>query len=508
MLSSISAEAHAAESESPEATDPPLLERVRSGISWNASSILLVQAVAFVRSIIIARVLFPEDFGLFGMALTVIAALNAFTTIGLDYSIIAGKFKTTELRTHLDTVWSAELLRSGILTLLIAASAYPMARFYGQPKLYLLIPLLSLTTLIQGFRNIGLVLLRKEISFAKIFWCEQASNLAATAFAIALVLVVRNVWALVLSQVASAALSVFFSYVFHPYRPRFAFHKDAYQSALNFGKFALVIAVTSYVTTMADNVMVGRLLGITALGYYAIAYNLSSLPVVLLVHTFDRVMFPAYSELASRNPKRLPEALTSVFSLILLLLLMLTVPMCLLAKEIVELLYGMKWSPASSALQVLALIAPLRGGMLIISTLFFGLNRPKLVASGKTLEAILFLLILFPLTKAFGLTGAAWAGVIVYAVALVNRLVALESAIPGASARLIRVCLSSALAGGLGLLVGSVSLTFSDSRLPRILLAGSASTIAVVLVSVLLNGELRKVISSLVPGGKRRESAT
>ncbi len=469
---------------------------------------LIGQTASFLRSIVIARLLFPEDFGLFGMALTVSAALSAFTTIGLDQSIIAGKFKTEEaLNSHLNTVWSAELLRTTVLALLIAASAYPIARFYGQPKLQVLIPLISLSTLIQGLRNIGLVVFRKQISFSKIFWCEGATNVAAITFTIGLLVLVPNVWALVLGYVFTTAANVVFSYVFHPYRPRFIFQKQSLQSVFRLGRFPMVIAITSYVMTMGDNVMVARVLGTDALGHYAMAYNLASVPVAILVCTFGSVMFPAYAELAARKPERLAAATKSAFAIVCLLLFIMTVPLLLLAPDIVALLYGSKWSVAGSTLRVLALIIPLRGAVLIISTLFFGLNKLKLLAFGKALETILFLVILYPLTKFFGLKGAAFAGVIVYGFALLNRCLALERFMPGASTGLLRFFLFSIVAGGIGLIVGAGGLTLSDSVPARFALGGLLPAIISAGVLMLLSVELRTWTMEMTGLGLKKQDA-
>src|SRR4030095_14868065 len=97
------------------ATTLPLVTRVRSGISWNVSSSLVSQFIGFLRSVTLARLLAPEDFGLFAMALTIVVAANSVTTTGLDRTIIANQFATRdELKIHLDTVWSAELIRSFI----------------------------------------------------------------------------------------------------------------------------------------------------------------------------------------------------------------------------------------------------------------------------------------------------------------------------------------------------------------------------------------------------------
>src|SRR6266550_4022683 len=206
----------------------PLAKRIRSGFSWLVSSSLIGELIRFARSVVLARILLPEDFGLFGMALTIVAALNALTMLGLDRTIVANKFDTrAELKAHLDTVWSAGLVRGVVITLLVAASAFPLSRFYGQPQLNVIIPVLGLVSLIQGLQNIGLVILRKEISFARIFWYELATNVGGIALTVALALFWRNVWALVIGLLLTTALGTVLSYLFHSYRPRLAFERVA-----------------------------------------------------------------------------------------------------------------------------------------------------------------------------------------------------------------------------------------------------------------------------------------
>jgi O-antigen/teichoic acid export membrane protein len=453
------------------------------------------QVIGLIRSIVIARLLVPADFGLLSMALTVIAGLTALTTIGLDQSILSNKFADeSALDSHMNTVWSAELVRSLVLTLLVIACAYPLASFYGQPRLRVIIPVLSMSVLIQGFQNVGLVILRKQIGFARIFWYELATNIGGIVVTIGLVLVLRNVWGLVAGVLSTTALSVFLSYIFHSYRPRLSFDKTAFQRALNFGKFALVIAVASYITTMADNVMVGRLLGASALGNYALAYNLASVPIGVLVYALGRVLFPAYAEIAEHRPHDLERTFTKVFTICSLILISITVPIFLLADEIVQMLFGPSWATAGSVLKVLSLIIPLRGLVLIISTVFFGLNQPKQVAVGKILEAGVFLALLYPLVVAFGLTGAAWAGIIAYAVACVNRVRALREIIPGIPSKLVRISLWSVAAAGAALLIASVALTFLDSALPRLIAGSLISIITPALFLLLIRADLRKWI--------------
>jgi O-antigen/teichoic acid export membrane protein len=167
-------------------------------------------------------------------------------------------------------------------------------------------------------------------------------------------------------------------------------------------------------------------------------------------------------------------------------------PLFLLAGDIVELLFGGRWTSAGKVLRVLALVIPLRGLSMLMATVFWGLNRPKQVAVGQALEAVVFLIALYPLIKAFGLTGAAWAGVIAYAFACINRLMAMNEIVPGIRLRLLRISLSPLLAAGAGVLVAGASLSWLASPLPRVILAGLLSTIIPAAILLLLSADLRK----------------
>jgi len=426
------------------ATTLPLVTRVRSGISWNVSSSVVNQLIGFLRSITLARLLVPEDFGLFTMALTLVVAANAVTTTGLDRTIIASEFETREhLNRNLDTVWSAELIRGFVVALLVSLSAFPMARFYGQPQLKLIIPVLACTSLVQGFQNIGLVLLKKEISFGRIFWFDFATTVAGVTFTVALAVVLRNVWALIFGMLFATTIATVLSYAFHPYRPRVRFDQVALTEALHFGKFAIVFAVAAYVSNVADNVMVGRFLGTAALGNYSLAFNIASAPIVIVVFSINAVLLPAYAELKTQNPPMLGRAFMTAFNATLVVTLAIAIPVFFVADDVVRILFGTRWTTAGSVLRILSLVIPLRALSLVSSTIFWSAKRPRDVAILRSLDAAVFLVALYPLISMAGLTGVAWAGLIMYGFACVTRAIAVHKIIPTITFKLLRNLLAA-----------------------------------------------------------------
>ena len=469
-----------------------LTSRVQSGVIWNAISVSSTYLAGLVRLIVVARLLAPADFGLIGMALTVVTGLNALTTIGLDISVIKTKFKSDEeLSTHLDTIWTVDLIRRLILAVILAAVAYPAARFYREEKLYQILLLFSLLPFIQGFQNIGLLIYRKKINFRKIVWLELVTNFLTTATAIALVVWTRNVWALVLSQLVSAVIGVVLSYMFHPHRPRLALDKDAFSLALTFGKYAVLIGVLGYVMQMADNILLGRLFNAAVLGTYVIAYNLATLPIYGIANVVVSVTFPAYAEISSGEIKRLENAFVRVFTTSSIVLALTTALLLLLGHEIVVLLYGAKWAAAGTTLRILSLLVFCRGYAVLISPLLVSIRGIAPDAKIKVVEAAIFLALLYPLTSRFGAVGAAWAGTIAFFVTMINRLYFATALLPNVSKTILRTILCSVVAIAAGFALGTLSILRLENVASRFLAGGSVIAVVVPGVMLLLSSQLR-----------------
>lgn len=448
-----------------------------------------------------ARLLLAEDFGLFGMALTVVAGLGALTNIGLDISVIKTKFKSEqELAKHLDTLWTVDLIRRLLIALLMLAIARPAAKFYGEARVYQLLLVLSLLPLIQGFQNIGLLVHRKEVNFKKIVWLELLTNLLTAITTIVLVLWTRNVWALVLSQLISALISVALSYLFHPYRPRPRLDNNSLRLALDFGKYAFLLGMIGYVMSMADNVLVGKLYSAAILGTYVIAYNLAVLPLHGVGMAIVNVTFPAYAEIAGGeitggDRKRLERAFVRVFATSSTLLTLTTALLLLLGDEIVVFLYGSKWAAAGTILRILALLVFCKGHAILVSPLVLSIRGIAPDAKIKLVEAAIFLVVLYPLTSRFGALGAAWAGAVAFFVVMINRLRVAASLLPNIAGLLVRTVLSGAVACALGTTLGALAIWKIEIVPGRLLLGGSAIAIVITGVMFILSPQLRVELS-------------
>ena len=478
-----------------------LTSRVRSGVGWTSLSTLSTQGLALVRSVVLARLLTKDDFGLFGMAATLLGALTVLTNMGLDNTVISQKFESeAELKTQLNTLWTVELGRRLLLTLFLLVLIVPTAQFYGDRRLLAILPLISLTPLVQGLQNIGLVLLRKSVHFAKVVWFEQTSAWLSTAVTLLLAWQTRNVWALVWGQLLSGLLASLLSYCFHPYRPRLAFEKEAFLRAFHLGRYLLLIGIMTYITTTADNVVVGKICGAGVLGAYVVAYSIANLPVSIFSSMLTSVLFPAYSELAQSRREELEQAVVRVFTVSPALFVLIVTPLVLLSEEVVRLLFGNKWGEAGSLLRILLFVGFFRGMAHLYAPLTLGLNLLKQESRAKMGEALLFLVLLPPLTLRLGAAGAAWAGAVIYLIAFLVRFWIARRVVPEASKQIPKLCGKAIFAGVCGGLIGMLVLQPISGLLWRILVGGSVSLLVTAGLLWLLSPALQREVRGLRGG--------
>ena len=476
---------------------------MRSGLQLNFTSLVLGQLIWLVRSVVFARILAPDDFGLFGMCTLTLTALSTLTNPGINVFLIVSKAPPGELASQLNTAWTVELARKAALTLLLLAAVYPTARFFGQDSLLTLLPFLSLVPLIEGLRNVGLFLYHKQVDFRRVVYYEQATNVASAAMTIALALLMRNVWALVLGHLLSSAAGVLLSYLFHPYRPRFEISRAALASAAAYGKYGFLISVGLYVTTTADNIFVGKMLGAELLGVYVLAYGIASRPVSIIVGSLNSVMVPAFAEIGPGGRPRLEAAFARALRVGLAASLLCVVPLALVADELVVVAFGAKWAAAGPVLRLLSVVGFWRALANNVSPFLISQRAPRPEAVAKVFEAALFLLLLYPLINYAGLSGAALAGGVVYLLAAVSRLLFVRALSRVAFHKALRIIGVALLSGAAGVVCGTVVLTYVGG-VPARLVAGLAASVPITsLILLLMQPELRKDIASLRRGVQR-----
>jgi O-antigen/teichoic acid export membrane protein len=226
------------------------------------------------------------------------------------------------------------------------------------------------------------------------------------AVSITLAFMLRNVWALVWGAISGAFVIFIMSYVLQPYRPRLAFRRAEAGVLLDFGKWLLGSSILGFCLMQGDDVFVGRLLGVVALGFYQMAYRFSNAPATEITHVISQVTFPVYSKIQNDIP-RLRKAYLDVLKLTTFLSFPLAGLILVLAPDFTRIFLGEKWMPMVSTMQVLSIFGLIRSIEAIAGPLFQAIGKPNIIVRLQLVKLFLLVVMIYPLTKYFGIVGTA-----------------------------------------------------------------------------------------------------
>jgi O-antigen/teichoic acid export membrane protein len=332
---------------------------LRSGF-WVGLSNIGLNALNMVRSVVLARLLSPDMFGLMGLALVAMRATDTFTRPGVSQALIA---RNQDFDEASSTAFTMLVIRGFLLALILAAVAPLVADFYDSAELTLILQVLSLVFVLNAFANINTVARQKDLDFKRLAYLAQATNFCGTIATIAVAFWMRSVWALVIGQLLQAALNTLWSYYFIAGRPKFGFDKGVARELLTYGKF---ITGSSMVT------------------------------------------YTAYSKLQNDRPA-LRNAYLRVLSVTLFLVLPTTIGLIVAAESLLHVVYGPKWVGAVLPLQVLSVFGIFRAVLSFNGYLFEGIGQPRVAFYLASWRLALLAPLMVPLVKAYGIVGAAWA---------------------------------------------------------------------------------------------------
>ncbi len=352
-----------------------------------------------------ARLLAPSDFGLFGIACLAINTLEAFTQTGFNAALVQKKEK---IERYLDTVWTVSIIRKLILFLILFFSAPFAASFFDSPKAISIIRVIATTLLFSSVSNIGTIYFTKELDFRKQFVIRITKTIANIGIAIPLAFILRSTWALVWGMLAGSIVGCIMSYIIHPYRPRFHLEIAKAKELFTFGKWIFASIIIVFLLTQGDDILVGKLLGVTALGFYTMAYAISNLPATEITHAISEVTFPAYSKLQDNLPK-LREAYLKILQLTAFISIPLAGGIFILASDFTKIFLGDKWMPIVPVIQVLVWCGVIRSLVGSMSPIFLSIGRPKIVTKLQAIQAVLLFILIYPLTVYGNILGVALA---------------------------------------------------------------------------------------------------
>ena len=382
-----------------------LAQRVARSTAFVGVAAVFVNSLALVKSVVLARLLTPEAFGIAGLCTMVIRAAQIFTETGIGPALIQ---RRGDIDPYLPTAYTLSLLRGVALMLIVMAIAPFASHFFESDLLLGCLLVMSIGLVGTNSTNIEWVRHHRDLNFWRIAALNKTRALVDFVVAVTLALWLRSVWALVWGFVVSAFATGALSFLILGGKPRLGFNKAYAREMLGYGRYITGLAIVLYFMTEIDNAVVAKLLGTEQLGYYALAFTLANYVATHVGRVIASVMFPAFSELQA-DRARLIATYQMTLSAVVRLAAPISICLAVLGPDLVPIIYGEKWTPMVVPLQILALYGFVRAVAGVGGYVFNALGQPRVTFYLALCTVIVIAIIIVPMTLKFGTAGAALA---------------------------------------------------------------------------------------------------
>lgn len=378
------------------------------GVGWMGALRTVTRLLAFAKIAILARILVPEQFGLFGIASLILAFLEILTATGINVFFIQGEGK---IKDYLNTAWIVSIARGCVISLIVFLASTPVALFFNAPGSLNLIRLIAVVPIIRGFVNPAVISYRKRLLFNKEFYFRSLLFLIESLFTVGFVLITRNVSSLVVGMIAGGFLEVVLSFTLFTERPRLSFEIEKVKKVIKRGKWVTIAGIFNYLFENGDDAVVGRLLNTGALGYYQVAYKISTLPISEVRQTVVKVAFPVYSRI-SGDKERLKKAYIKTLLTISVFATILGLFIFFFAESVVLILLGINWLRIVPVLKVLSIFGILKAIITSSYPVFNSVKKQEYVAYATFVNLVIMALTIIPFVKNYGIVGAGYSAII------------------------------------------------------------------------------------------------
>ncbi len=306
-----------------------------------------------VRILVLARVLSPADFGLMAMVLVFINFAQTYTDLGISAAIVHRQDATAEQLASL--YWTN--VATGILTFLFTWLATPLiTQVFHEPRLVPLLRAAAVAFIIGGATAQFETLLLRDLRFRLLAFPEITSSLASLLLGVTLALSGFGVWSLVLAFIGGVAVesAALLLLGFSAYRPLLHFRASDLKAYLQFGLYQMGERLMNCFSARIDQILIARLLGAQALGYYVFAFNLSYRPIWRINPLITRIAFPLFAKVQD-DRERLRRGYLRMINVLTTINAPLLIGLASVAPLLVPVVFGSKWMPSVILIQLLSL---------------------------------------------------------------------------------------------------------------------------------------------------------
>jgi lipopolysaccharide exporter len=340
--------------------------------------------IGLVSTIILARLLVPEDFGIIAMAALVVGLADVLLDMGVNVTLIQNRNASQD---DYNAAWTLRLIQSTLAALLVFAAAEPAAEYFRDPRVTAVTQFLALSLLLTGCENIGVVSFQKNMEFGREFHFFLIKRMTGFLITIGAAWLLQSYWAMVIGTLSGRAMGSVFSYVLHPMRPRLSL--VAMKPMLSFSTWNLLRGVGAFLVTKLHRMFVGGRESAAVMGEYSLGCDIASLPSTELLAPLNRVLFPLFVQL-KHDLTQLKRAFLLALGIQALVGIPASIGLIVVSHDLVLALLGAKWSAAVPFIQIMGAVNILGAISLSGAYMLLALGRAKITAYAAWMSVLLF----------------------------------------------------------------------------------------------------------------------
>jgi len=330
-----------------------LKKQALQGFFWTFLEKFSSKIVSFVVSIILARLILPEEFGLLGLTYIFTGIATVLVSSGLSNSLIRSENLDNN---DYSTVFYFNIGISVILYIILFFLAPYIAQFYEEERLTLIIQIYSLVFIFNAFGSIQKTILTIELNFKRQMTVTLPALIVSSALAIWMAYYGYGVWSLIWSAVVYSIMVAAQYWFYTKWKPLWAFSKEKFKTHFRFGYKLTLAGLVNILLNNAYYVIIGKFFTLTQVGYYQRAESLKDLPVTNLSMVLDQVTYPVFSKIQN-DPDKLRNAYKLMMQLAIFAIAPVMAILIVVADSLFIVLYTEKWLPAAPFFQIMAVAA-------------------------------------------------------------------------------------------------------------------------------------------------------
>ncbi|MDB5372849.1 MAG: hypothetical protein JWP04_1491 [Belnapia sp.] len=389
---------------SAETTDRTLGRRVAVASLYAVLQRVVLRGLGIFSTLLLVRLLQPDDFGVVALAFAVYAVLDVLTATGFGMALVRMKDPQPA---HYNTVFTLTILRGVVIALVVGVLAEWQARFMGEPRIGPVMWVVAASAFVQSFESVRVFDFERNLRFDRLLRYTLVSKVLALVISLPLAFWLQNYWALVLGIPLSRLVTIPYSYYLAPHRPRLTL--EAWRELFGFSKWLMLGNLCTVADGQLMTFIVGRFQGMAAVGLYQVGFQIAALPITEIAAPIRPPIFAGFSRVW-HDVEELRRQYMNGFELQWVLLVPLSIGLMLTSREVTLLfLGGEKWGSLATLMPLIALYSLFDNFGVFVQMIFIVTNRQRPMVIAYFVLILLRLVVVAYGAATHGIEGAAWA---------------------------------------------------------------------------------------------------